>query len=84
MSRVLVMSALAFAVLSFGACSGEPSDLDKLKSELVDANNAVQVAQNMCKGNRSESDDENNKLCQQLDNAQARIDDATEYANKLK
>ena len=70
---------LAASALILGACSDEPSNLDKLNSAIQEANNAIQAAQNMCRGNDTE-----NKLCAQLAYAQARIDDAQGYADTLK
>lgn len=70
---------LAASVLILGACSDEPSNMDKLNAAIEEANNAVQVAQNMCRGTETE-----NKLCAQLAYAQARIDDAQGFASKLR
>ena len=70
---------LAASVLILGACSDEPSNLDKLNASIREANDAVQVAQNMCRG-----DDTQNKLYAQLAYAQARIDDAQGFASKLR
>ncbi|EIF30595.1 hypothetical protein BCh11DRAFT_06089 [Burkholderia sp. Ch1-1] len=68
------------AAIALSACSGEPSDMDKLDSEIKEANNAIQIAQNMCRGDK----DTDSKLCAQLDFAQARIDDAQGYFDKVK
>lgn len=74
-----VLAAL-LAATALGACSGEPSDMDKLDSKIKEANNAIQIAQNMCRGDR----DTDSKLCAQLDYAQARIDDVQGYFDKVK
>ncbi|AMV42281.1 hypothetical protein [Paraburkholderia caribensis] len=79
MKKTATTALLAASALMLGACSDEPSNLDKLNSSIQEANDAIQVAQNMCRG-----DDTQNKLCAQLAYAQARIDDAQGYANKLK
>ncbi|MFM0261556.1 hypothetical protein [Paraburkholderia sediminicola] len=78
MKKTIVVALLAAIGLS--ACSGEPSDMDKLDAGIKEANNAVQIAQNMCRGDR----DTDSKLCAQLDYAQARIDDVQGYFDKVK
>jgi len=79
MKKTIMSALLAASAVSLGACSDEPSNIDRLNSAIQEANNAIQVAQNMCRG-----DDTENKLCAQLAYAQARIDDAQGYANQLK
>lgn len=78
MKKTVLAALLAATALS--ACSGEPSDMDKLDSEIKEANNAIQIAQHMCRGDT----DTDSKLCARLDYAQARIDDVQGYFDKVK
>ena len=74
-----ILAAL-FVAIALSACDREPSDMDKLDAGIKEANNAVQIAQNMCRG----GGDTDSKLCAQLDYAQARIDDVQGDLDKVK